>query len=250
MTTTGTEGSGARQKLGLALGALLAVTLVGALVLSRFGLSFAADWSQSLTQWAQSSGPGGWAVFMLAQTAIAMVGLVPASLLGIAAGGVYGVVLGFALAAAGTLVGGWTSFMLARSLLRPWVERMLARRGPSRLGRLDAAVTRDGWRFVCLLRVSPVMPFAITSYALGLTEISGRDYLLGTLASLPALAGYVSLGALAHYGLRTANGTTQLGSFGWTLLAAGVIATGLLIFRSGTLLSRAGLLSTRARNSA
>ena len=104
--------TGTRQKLGLALGALLAVTLLGALVLSRFGLSTAADWSQTLTDWAQTSGPGGWALFMLAQTVIAMVGLVPASLLGIAAGGVYGVVLGFLLAAAGTLVGGWVSFML------------------------------------------------------------------------------------------------------------------------------------------
>lgn len=98
------------------------------------------------------------------------------------------------------------------------------------------------------LRVSPVMPFAITSYALGLTEISERDYLLGTLASLPALAGYVSFGALARYGLRTANGSTQLGSFSLTLLAVGVIATGVLIFRSGTLLLRAGLLSSRTPN--
>ena len=242
--------AGTRQRLGLAFGALVAMTLVGALVLSRFGLSAAADWSQSLTGWAQASGPGGCAVFMLAQALVAMVGLVPASLLGIAAGGVYGVWLGFLLAAAGTLTGGWISFTLARSLLRPWVERMLARRGPSRLVQLDAAVTRDGWRFVCLLRVSPVMPFAITSYALGLTEISGRDYLLGTLASLPALAGYVCVGALAQYGLLTANGTRQMGSFGWMLLLLGVAATGLLIFRSGMLLSRSGLLPTRIRNNA
>ncbi len=250
MSPASSTGVSTRQKLGLVFGALLALTLIGALLLSRFGLSVATDWSQRLTEWAETSGPGGWALFMLAQTVIAMVGLVPASLLGIAAGGVYGAMLGFALAAVGTLVGGWISFVLARSLLRPWVERMLARRGPSRLVRLDAAVTRDGWRFVCLLRVSPVMPFAITSYALGLTEISGRDYLLGTLASLPALAGYVSLGALAHYGLRSAAGTTQVGSFGWMVLAAGVIATGLLIFRSGTLLSRSGLLPARTRNNA
>ena len=249
MSSAGEKGVATRQKLGLAVGALAAITLIGALVLSRLGLSVAAAWSQSLTQWAQTSGPGGWAVFMLAQTLIAMVGLVPASLLGIAAGGVYGIVLGFVLAATGTLVGGWISFMLARSLLRPWVERLLARRGPSRLVRLDAAVTRDGWRFVCLLRVSPVMPFAITSYALGLTEISGRDYLLGTLASLPALAGYVCAGALAQYGLRTANGNASLGAAGWALLTVGLAATGLLIFRSGTLLSRCGLLPGLTRNS-
>lgn len=201
-----------------------------------------------MTAWARASGPGGWVVLMLTQAAIAMVGVVPASLLGIAAGGIYGIVFGFLLAAAGTMIGGWLAFVLARSLLRPWVERTLARRGPGRLARLDEAVTRDGWRFVCLLRISPVMPFALTSYALGLTEISGRDYLLGTLASLPALAGYVSVGALAHYGMQTASGTVELGLFGWALLVVGVAATGLLIFRSGTLLSLCGLLPpARAR---
>jgi len=234
------------HKLRLVAGGMLALCLVGSLVLSRIGLSTAADWSEALTKWAQAAGPGGCAVFMLAQTLIAMIGLVPASLLGIAAGAVYGVTLGFALAASGTMVGGWISFRLSRSLLRPWVERLLARRGPSRLVKLDAAVTRDGWRFVCLLRVSPLMPFAITSYALGLTEISGRDYLLGTLASLPALAGYVAVGALAQYGMQTANGSVQLGSFGWTLFILGAVATGLLILRSGTLLSRCGLLSARS----
>ena len=103
-----------------------------------------------------------------------MVGVVPASLLGIAAGGVYGVVLGFLLAAAGTLIGGWLAFKLARSLLRPWVERMLARRGPGRMARLDEAVTRDGWRFVCLLRISP-------RHALRLDELRvGADRNFGT----------------------------------------------------------------------
>jgi uncharacterized membrane protein YdjX (TVP38/TMEM64 family) len=58
-------------------------------------------------------------------------------------------------------------------------------------------LAQDGWRLVCVLRVSPVMPFAMTSYALGLTGISQRAYLLGTLAALPALLGYVTVGALA-----------------------------------------------------
>ena len=47
------------------------------------------------------------------------------------------------------------------------------------------------------------MPFVATSYLLGLSAISLRDYMLGTLAALPALLGYVSLGpalAVAHIG--------------------------------------------------
>jgi hypothetical protein len=39
------------------------------------------------------------------------------------------------------------------------------------------------------------MPFVATSYLLGLSAISLRDYMLGTLAALPALLGYVSLGS-------------------------------------------------------
>ena len=233
---------GATTRLRLAAGALLLLCLVGALVVSRLGLSTATRWAQDTTEWAASAGPAGWALFAAAQALVAMVGIVPASLLGLAAGGVYGVGLGFVLAALGTMAGGWFAFTLARSLLRPWVERMLARRVNSRLTQLDAAVARDGWRFVCLLRISPVMPFALTSYALGLSEISGRDYLLGTLASLPALAGYVAVGALAHYGLLSATGGVQSGPFGWVLLVVGIAATAALVLRSGTLLARCGLL--------
>jgi glycosyltransferase involved in cell wall biosynthesis len=52
-----------------------------------------------------------------------------------------------------------------------------------------------------MVRASPLMPFVATSYLPGLSVISLRDYMLGTLAALPALLGYVSLGAFARAGL-------------------------------------------------
>jgi uncharacterized membrane protein YdjX (TVP38/TMEM64 family) len=70
------------------------------------------------------------------------------------------------------------------------VERLAARR--PRLRNLDALIGRDGWKLVCLLRISPVMPFSATSFALGLSSIGLCDYIVGTLASFPALSGYVS----------------------------------------------------------
>ena len=140
------------------------------------------------------------------------------------------------------MLGGWLAFRLARSLLRPFVERLLARRAGGRLDRLSAEVERDGWRFVCLLRISPVMPFALTSYALGLSPISGRDYLLGTLASLPSLAGYVAVGALARHGCCPSRTAPGLGPLNWVLYGVGAAATLALILRSGTFLARVGLL--------
>jgi uncharacterized membrane protein YdjX (TVP38/TMEM64 family) len=125
--------------------------------------------------------------FALLQAFIALSGILPASLLGIAAGTIYGVVPGLALAAISTLAGAMLAFLLSRSAFRPAIERLCARK--PRLRNLDARIGRDGWKLVCLLRLSPVMPFAPTSYLLGLSSIGMRDYLVGTLASLPALLG-------------------------------------------------------------
>jgi uncharacterized membrane protein YdjX (TVP38/TMEM64 family) len=66
--------------------------------------------------------------------------------------------------------------------------------GRSQLRNLDAALGRDGWRwFACC--ASPLTPLVATRFPLGLSAVSLRDYMLGALAALPALLGYVSLGA-------------------------------------------------------
>jgi uncharacterized membrane protein YdjX (TVP38/TMEM64 family) len=100
--------------------------------------------------------------------------------------------------------------------------------GTARVRNLGAAVARDGWRLVCLLRASPLMPFVATSHLLGLSAISLRDYMLGTLAALPALLGYVSLGAIARAGLLASAGAAALPSQ-WALLAMGFAATALAV---------------------
>lgn len=234
---------GGRLRLRVLLGLLIGTLILGSIVAARMGGSGLLQWAGMLVDAARGAGPAGWAAFALAQAVVAMVGVLPASLLGIAAGAVYGLWLGFCLSAAGTLVGGWLAFLLARSLLRPWIAGRLASLSGGRLAELDAAIARDGWRLVCLLRISPIMPFALTSYALGLTHISQRDYLIGTLAALPALAGYVAAGMLAGRSLQLASGGMGIGGpLQWLLLAAGGVATALLILRSGALLASCGLL--------
>jgi uncharacterized membrane protein YdjX (TVP38/TMEM64 family) len=228
-----------RLIVGIGLGGLI----LGCIVAARLGWVGVAHGVDALTDTSRNAGPLGWVLFALAQTAVAMIGVVPASLLGIAAGAVYGLWLGFALSTIGTMCGGWLAFMLARSLLRPWITRRLATRVSGRAAELDAAIMRDGWRLVCLLRISPVMPFALTSYALGLTHISIRDYLVGTLAALPALLGYVTAGIVAGHGVQMATGVASVGEpIQWLLICAGVIATCFLILRSGALLASCGLL--------
>ena len=182
-----------------------------------------------------SLGVWGTALFVLLQVVIAVSGLLPASLLGMAAGAIYGAGAGFALSAGGTLAGAWIAFRLARSLFRGRVERLLADR--PRLRSLDAQLGRENWRLVCLLRVSPIMPFAITSYTLGLSSVAPGAYMAGTLAAMPALFGYVVLGSIAQAGLQASQ--SGAGPFRWTLMAVGFAATAVLTARVGRLVKLA-----------
>jgi len=94
---------------------------------------------------------------------------------------------------------------------------------------------QDGWRIVALLRISPVMPFSLTSYALGFSGISFRDYFLGTLASLPALLGYVVIGALGNLGVTAQRQGADIHGL---LLGVGVVATLTLTIHVSRMLSR------------
>ena len=107
----------------------------------------------------------------------------------------------------------------------------------TRLKLLNGMVTQDGWRLVALLRISPVMPFSITSYALGLTNIRPRDYVLGTLASLPLLLGYVVIGALGGMSLSARSAAGR--DIHLLLLALGVAATLALTLHLSRLMARA-----------
>ena len=191
---------------------------------------------------ARDAGPVGWIAFGALQAIVAASGILPASLLGIAAGTAYGLPVGFLLAAISTMAGALLAFALSRSLFRDAVARGLSRR-PS-LARFDALLAHDGWRIVCLLRISPVMPFAATSYALGLSSVGAKDYILGTIASLPALLGYVFIGTLADTGLSA--WTRGVAPLQWSLLAVGGLATVALTLVVGRLARRALALDPQA----
>jgi uncharacterized membrane protein YdjX (TVP38/TMEM64 family) len=219
---------------------LLAIGLAGLIV-----LGIAAAWisptgssgvTRTLVQTLRNLGSGGVVVFCILQVFVAVSGILPVSLLGIAAGAIYGLVSGFLLAAVSTMTGAEFAFLLARSRFRPTVERLMATR--PRLRNFDALIARDGWRLVCLLRISPVMPFSITSYLLGLSSIDLRGYTLGTLASLPALCGYVLIGTLADASLSA--WTTGVGPLRWSILGIGGVATLVLTVRLGQIVRRLG----------
>ena len=109
-------------------------------------------------------------------------------------------VRGVAYAFVGATIGTTAAFLLGRHAARPIVERWL--HSAPRFVAVDRAVSAQGRRIVFLLRLSPIMPFNLLNYALGLTTISVWDFVLAGVGSLPseflsAYAGRVTGEALA-----------------------------------------------------
>lgn len=84
--------------------------------------------AQRLLDEARNAGPAGFVAFVVLQLIVAASGVLPASLLGVAAGAAYGLPLGFLLASVGTMAGALLAFGLSRSLFREAIARQLARR--------------------------------------------------------------------------------------------------------------------------
>jgi uncharacterized membrane protein YdjX (TVP38/TMEM64 family) len=213
---------------------ILAASLLAGLVLVAADATMIVDGVRRLVSSAQGAGLSGWIVFICVQTLVAVIGIVPASVIGIAAGAIYGLWAGFLLAAISTLLGAGMAFWLSRTVLRRYVASW--RQGEAGLATLQTLFAGRGWRFVCLVRMSPLMPFAATSYALALLPITFRTYAVGTLAALPSLFGCVLTGHLATATMDAWQGER---SARVAALTVGAVATVLLVALIGRIALKA-----------
>jgi len=194
---------------------LLAVLAVAARQLGGYVPAFAA-WVDGLGYW----GP---VVFILGYAA-AVVAFVPGSLLTLTAGAIFGLGAGVVYVFVAAVLGSGLAFLVARYLARGAIEQRLA--GNARFAAIDRAVGREGLKIVFLLRLCPIFPFNLLNYALGLTQVSFRDYLLAAVGMLPGTVLYVYYGKLAG-DVATLAGGAQV-ERGWeyyAVLALGLAAT-------------------------
>ncbi len=84
----------------------------------------------------------------------------------------------------------------------------------------------DGLRVVTLIRMSPLFPFNLINYGLGLTKLRLRDYVLGSVVGMaPAILLFVYVGSTLRALEQVFSGTSELGTGGTALFALGFAAT-------------------------
>ncbi len=218
---------------------LVAGAFVVALVVASRVLRL-QDHLLGLVSWIRGAGRLGIAVFVVAYV-LATVGFFPGSILTLGAGFAYGVGAGTAIVWIAANLGATLAFMLGRTLARNWVAMRVA--ANPRFAAIDRAVARDGWKIVLLTRLSPVFPFNLLNYAFGLTQVSLRDYVLGSVVGMiPGTVMYVYLGSLITNLSQLAAGHPSGGTGQQIFYFAGMVATVVLTLHV-TRLSRRALSS-------
>ena len=166
---------------------------LGLLLLAGVGLALNLDLPDvaPLRARLRRAGPWGWLTALVALVA-ALTIPTPRSALSLLAGAVFGFSQGLALVVSGGVLGGLTGFGLTRWIGRDLVTRLAG----TRLTKIDQFVSERGLLAVLTARLLPAPPFAVVSYAAGLSGVRVVPYCLGTtLGVLPGSVLYVGIGA-------------------------------------------------------
>jgi uncharacterized membrane protein YdjX (TVP38/TMEM64 family) len=114
----------------------------------------------------------------------------PAEIIDAAAGFLYGFFPALGLAMAGWILSGLICFAIGRSLARPLLDRWL---GKQRFERIEATIERGGATLLLAMRLIPILPFSIVSYAAGAARVPAWRFVWTTAI------GYLPITALAVY---------------------------------------------------
>ncbi|MDE3026939.1 MAG: FAD-dependent oxidoreductase [Paracoccaceae bacterium] len=131
------------------------------------------------------------ALFFASYVAVTALSLPLATWLTLAAGALFGFLPGLVLVSFASTIGATLAFLVARYLLRDWVEARLG----ARARQIDEGLTRDGAFYLFTLRLIPAVPFFAVNLLMGLTRMrTARFYLISQVGMLAGTVVYVNAG--------------------------------------------------------
>lgn len=117
----------------------------------------------------------------------------------------YGHTMGLLYAMTGATLGASLAFLLSRYVAYGWINRRFT---SGKWDSLQNNIQKNGWKVVLFLRLVPLFPYTPLNYALGITSISFKHYIIATFIGIfPACAAFIffstSFWDLLHSGSAT-----------------------------------------------
>lgn len=227
-TTTTKEEAGCSPKIIILL---VLVAIIGVILVDSFTSQISTRILEDFLTWMQAAGFWGMCAFVgfyIVGTLLFLPGLI----LTLGAGFIFaqaysqalGVLIGSICVFIGATVGASLAFLLGRYVLKDYVLSK-ASKYPILLA-IDKAFQAQGLKIICLLRLSPLIPFNALNYLMGSTSIPFKQYVIGCVGMVPGTIAYVYFGTLLSDLKDVADGadTSSDPALEYTLLIVGVIA--------------------------
>ncbi|MBI4003098.1 MAG: TVP38/TMEM64 family protein [Nitrospira defluvii] len=180
--TTSIESSGSQKNggigkllLGLSVGLGVAVFFYFDLgrYLSLDGLKSNRDHLLAFTEANYSAAV---VIFVIGYCGVVGLSLPGGAIMTLAGGFLFGSVLGTLYVNVGATVGATLAFLVARYLLREWVEQKFG----SQLGPIQEGFAKNAFSYLMTLRLIPLFPFFLVNMVSGLTRVTVGTYMAAT----------------------------------------------------------------------
>ncbi len=130
--------------------------------------------------------------FFLMYVVVTAVSLPGAAIMTIAAGALFGLLVGTVLVSFASTIGATLAFLVSRWLLRDWVQQTLNKQ----MKTINAGIERDGAMYLFSMRLVPAIPFFAINLAMGLTNLKvWTFYWVSQIGMLAGTIVYVNAGA-------------------------------------------------------
>ncbi|KAG5567599.1 hypothetical protein RHGRI_002966 [Rhododendron griersonianum] len=179
---------------------------------------------------------GPWGPLALAVAYIPLTVLaVPASVLTLGGGYLFGLPVGFVADSIGATLGATAAFLLGRTIGRSYVISKLKKY--PKFQAVAIATQRSGFkvdsitfRIVLLLRLVPLLPFNMLNYLLSVTPVPLGEYMLASwVGMMPITFTFVYVGTTLKDLSDVTHGWAEVSKTRWALMAAGFLISVILM---------------------
>ena len=130
--------------------------------------------------------------FIAVYIVVVALSLPGATILTLCAGAIFGAVSGTLVVNVGATIGATLAFLVARFLLRDWVEKRFG----EKLQPLNEGFSKNAINYILFLRLVPLFPFFLVNLLSGLTKVKLPIYFIGTMVGiLPGSFVYANAGS-------------------------------------------------------
>ncbi|GLT81465.1 hypothetical protein SLA2020_528500 [Shorea laevis] len=214
---------------GSALRITLLVLLLAAVIVACFTLPVEKILKDFLLWVETDLGPWGPLVLAIAYIPLTVLA-VPASVLTLGGGYLFGLPVGFVADSIGATIGAGAAFLLGRTIGRSFVVSKLTDYPQFRS--VAIAIQKSGFKIVFLLRLVPLLPFNMLNYLLSVTPVPIGEYMLASwLGMMPITLALVYVGTTLKDLSDVTHGWSEFSKTHWAFLILGLAVSAILIVR-------------------